>query len=947
MGKKAFLWAKKTELWINLAQIYTLFLCFFIVKWQLWGTGNIEKYVPLFAIILLPILAIRYELYRSLSGILYILFFTFACIPGLLEGLDIKKIIASPIQRVWYLYLTVLVVGYVLKDRKKDRWIYAMFFFQAIILASVFLISIVGATRNLINPGYEPINGFGTFISGRLSTFKAANTAGPAAAVLILISILLIYRSKEMRCRFLLNILYCIFLLIGWVELGLSRSRGAIVAAAVGVGVFFFILVYEKKESNKFKGFVLGLVVCMFVTLAAGALFLLPKTIYDKAITAYSQKVNPSETERINESLEVYGITYSIENLTDRTDIWSATIRMLNEKPERWIWGVTAQHVLEVPILDAYVTRPEISMETVHNGYLEQLYVFGIPGASILAVLLCIWLTRAVKVVFSKEAATKDKTMVSLMAAACVNAMVEAFLFPYYILYPISFFFFMAEGCVEGTMKKKESSLKKKIVIGVLAVTAMIAVALLTRRIYLNSKKDYEFVKDIEIKEQDTNDFIRLNNGISHEMMKAGYWTELRRNKGEETTEEELSLAQIERLNNLNRRMISTTGVSFSLEEIDDVFYYKVAVSLIKDTMPDVGNPEDYLIDSVPTDASFWEEAMENANLDALTERISVKFGISVSNTILKRYPTDAKVFYKNSNLYYDELAQSDLLPFMPVAVLHESKDANWYYVITYGYGGWVRKENIALCKTKEEWLKRSHPDDFLVVTGKEIRIPTDPYTEQLSDIIVPMGTILPVVNLEEAPEELHGRISFGNYVVKLPVRNGEGMAEDVFVLIPGSEDVNLGYLPYTEENVAALAFKHLGEVYGWAGDNNGQDCSGLVREIYTCFGLNLPRTAKAQSDMECSQSYNVSSKGYKEKMDILENAPIGTLLYFPGHIMLYLGTDEGRPYCISSTGNYATAEMNAGEIKEVNTVILTDMIDTKRSDGKSWIENVTQIVIP
>ena len=81
--------------------------------------------------------------------------------------------------------------------------------------------------------------------------------------------------------------------------------------------------------------------------------------------------------------------------------------------------------------------------------------------------------------------------------------------------------------------------------------------------------------------------------------------------------------------------------------------------------------------------------------------------------------------------------------------------------------------------------------------------------------------------------------------------------------------------------------------------------------------------------------------------MDILEDAKIGTLLYFPGHVMMYLGTEEGKPYCISSVGNFATSDMTVGETKEVNTVILTDMLDTKRADGKTWIDSVSRIVVP
>ena len=83
------------------------------------------------------------------------------------------------------------------------------------------------------------------------------------------------------------------------------------------------------------------------------------------------------------------------------------------------------------------------------------------------------------------------------------------------------------------------------------------------------------------------------------------------------------------------------------------------------------------------------------------------------------------------------------------------------------------------------------------------------------------------------------------------------------------------------------------------------------------------------------------------EIIEILKDAPIGTLLYFPGHIMIYLGMEDRVPYCISSVGNFATNQANGTVIKEVNTVIITDMKDTVRADGNSWMNSLYKIVIP
>lgn len=947
MIKRVFSWAKTSELWINLAQIYAVILCFFIVHWRMKGVDNIEKFAGPVTFLFLIILAYRYSLYKRVSFWLFAVFFAFTYVQGFLEKVPLKSVFGSPVQRNWYICLFVLTIGAVLKDKRKEIWSYTVCAVQTAILSVVFSLSICQATMNLIDSDYKVLKGLGTFINGRLSTFSSANSAGPAALVLILLSLILIYRSKEFKIRGLLYILYGLSATIGTVALSLSRSRGAMIAAASGIGCFFFILAYDKFKEKRPKGLLAGMFACLTAIILSIVLFIVPRYLYDALIDNYAESHYSAESERIKENLEVYGLTYSLENLTDRTDIWRAEINMMSEKPQRWLWGVTPQRIAERPVIDIYPGRPELISASAHNGYMQQLLLYGIPGASVLALILLIWITRSVKAVFSGTVPTRDKLFVAMICAVCVNAMAESFLFPIHVLYIISFNFFVAEGCLEGSMEKKEATLKKRILIVVGILSFFILAGLLARHFYLADKAKYDEVKPIVKEEQRPEDYVRLNNGITKEMMAADYWIKLRVSQGADIESERLSQAEIERFNNLNKRMLSTGAISFSLWEIGDDFYYKTGKSFVEDIMPEIKIPGDYFVEGEATDEAYWEALKENANLDSLNERISVRFGISVAGTILKRFPTDDKVFRKNNNLYYDELAQSDLLPFMPVAILHESKDAKWYYVITYGYGGWVRKEYVALCESKEDWLNRANPENFLVVTGRELRLSSDPYTEKLSGMIVPMATKLPLASLEEIPEDIHNRISYGNYVVKLPVRNEAGKVQDEFVLIPIYEDVNIGYLPYTEENVCKLAFKHLGAVYGWAGDNNGQDCSGYTREIFGCFGYRLPRTAKAQAEMECTGSYDVSNATLGERLSILKDAPAGTLLYFPGHIMLYLGTENGRPYCISSTGNFATDGMQIGESKEVNTVILTDMLDTVKADGNSWIESVKTIVIP
>lgn len=656
MIKKAFIWAKTTELWINLAQIYTVFLCFFIVAKQLWNLIECEKIIGLIAFVILVIISYRYELYKTLIGKIFIAFFLFTYLEGYVVKADCVKVFGSIVHRNWYIYLTVLAVGYVLKDKRKDRWIKAIFVILSTLLASVFAVSIVEATKNIINPKHEVPERLGSFVNGRLSTFANANIAGQAAAALIIMSAILIYRARKHKHRVVACIVFSFFIVIGWAELGLCRSRGSIVAVATGIGVFFFILAYDRYEQKSVKAVLAGIGICVVTSLTCLILLILPKPLYHVAVTAYAEANEPEKVGLIKERVEAYGLLYEINTLTDRTDIWRTVIDNIDEKPKRWIWGITPQMVTSTSVFGVYPDRPEVVAAHSHSGYLEQLRIYGIPGAALLALVMLIWIVHVVKAVISNGIPTNDKIMVSIPAVSYMGALVEIFLFSHINIYIICFIYFIAEGYLEGSMEKRKSSIGKRIEIITCAITGFALVGLLTRYVYLKSMVEYEAVKEITLKEQNPEDFIRLNNGIESEMMMPEYWINLRANQGE-TDKEILSYAQIERLNNLNRRMISTGNSEFALKEIGNEFYYKVAKSLIADTAFTIKEPEKYYRNGEPTDEAYWEGLKENCNLDALNKRITVKFGVSVVSTILKRFPSDDRVFYEGSSMYYDELA--------------------------------------------------------------------------------------------------------------------------------------------------------------------------------------------------------------------------------------------------------------------------------------------------
>jgi hypothetical protein len=102
--------------------------------------------------------------------------------------------------------------------------------------------------------------------------------------------------------------------------------------------------------------------------------------------------------------------------------------------------------------------------------------------------------------------------------------------------------------------------------------------------------------------------------------------------------------------------------------------------------------------------------------------------------------------------------------------------------------------------------------------------------------------------------------------------------------------------LPFTPRHVALLARELAGEPYGWGGLYGRRDCSALVRDIFTPFGLWLPRNSGDQAVAWKFISLRNLSSAEKEALIVRQGAPWRTLLWTPGHIMLYIGVHNGKP---------------------------------------------------
>jgi len=154
---------------------------------------------------------------------------------------------------------------------------------------------------------------------------------------------------------------------------------------------------------------------------------------------------------------------------------------------------------------------------------------------------------------------------------------------------------------------------------------------------------------------------------------------------------------------------------------------------------------------------------------------------------------------------------------------------------------------------------------------------------------------------------------------------------------------------PLTRRALLTAAFSYLDTAYGLGGAQGGVDCSGLLMDLFESFDIALPRYSGWQADAG-SYAVELSNASEAEKLKRLDLAARSgvVLLYFPGHIMLYLGkNDEGMPMALHALGEYAQPCGDGREtIVDVQRTVVSDFELGRGSSRRSFLERMTRLVV-
>jgi hypothetical protein len=361
--------------------------------------------------------------------------------------------------------------------------------------------------------------------------------------------------------------------------------------------------------------------------------------------------------------------------------------------------------------------------------------------------------------------------------------------------------------------------------------------------------------------------------------------------------------------------------------------------------------PDDTLYDEQgrAVEESVIDALVANANAAAIPATQQTRFGLVVRRSSLRTFPTHLRVFNEPADgTDIDRFQEDALFAGTPVAIVHESRDGEWWFVVSPLYAAWIPKRDVAQ-GTADEVFAYAHKEPYVVVTGARARTVFTPERPEVSELQLEMGQRLPLVNGWPAEKPVNGQHSYTSYVIELPMRAADGSLHFTPALLQKNSDVAEDYLPLTRANLIRQSFKFLGERYGWGHSYNSRDCSGFVSEVYRSFGVQLPRNTR---DQGVSPALNriafTADDDHDKRLAVLREAQVGDLIYIPGHVMMVIGQDGGGPYVIHDTTGItyrdAAGVITRVQLNGVSVTPLLPLLDGKETSRVDRIYSIQRI---
>jgi cell wall-associated NlpC family hydrolase len=277
-----------------------------------------------------------------------------------------------------------------------------------------------------------------------------------------------------------------------------------------------------------------------------------------------------------------------------------------------------------------------------------------------------------------------------------------------------------------------------------------------------------------------------------------------------------------------------------------------------------------------PLSQTFFDTMLENSNFDAYLT-LSKK-AVTLHYLNMRLFPTIRPLLHNpelaGEGFPFDYLQNSSVHANEPIVVSHYSKDKEWVYIFSSFASGWVKANEIAFLE--EEHVLAWENAQQIFLTKDYVPL----YDE--NGLFLFQSKVGMMLALIDEDEENYTLLAVSSYKTSQPLFVKTRVSKEIASKNP---------LAFNTQNLSKILSEVSTSKYGWGGMYEQRDCSSMMRDMFTPFGIWLPRNSYSQSKVgEVTKLDNLSDD---EKIKTIKEKAIAfkTLLYRKGHIMLYIGT--------------------------------------------------------
>lgn len=295
-----------------------------------------------------------------------------------------------------------------------------------------------------------------------------------------------------------------------------------------------------------------------------------------------------------------------------------------------------------------------------------------------------------------------------------------------------------------------------------------------------------------------------------------------------------------------------------------------------------------------PHNDDFFKSLRDNSNFDSF-KSVNRK-AMTIRYTNLRAMPSIRPVLKDPSlageGFPFDYLQNSSIHANEPIIVSHYSKDKEWVFVFSSYASGWIKSYEAAFLDDTQASELQNSQKVFIVKENIPI------YDEEGVFLFKSkIGMLFALLAEDENSYTIRVVSSAQNN--KAIMLKSKISKETAFL---GSQNIDANKL----DIVVNELYKNN---YGWGGIYEQRDCSSMIRDMFTPFGIWLPRNSYQQNRV--GKVIDLKGLSNEEKIQtIKQNAiPFETLLYRKGHIVLYVGTYNDEIIVFHNTWGVRTKE--------------------------------------